>query len=1250
MKVTFISTVPSSALAEAALELKDEFNLPLELKVYHPRQIDEEKVNERAVEMDLLSSDAVFLDIRGSGRSIDLVYQTLKDEQSIVINLMAPVGKMMEITRLGSFSGRSFAGKIRREEVRDPEEVWKRVSRAESIVQTAGRLIPLGTVKDAGNYVRLARYWRYGGKDNYRNLLTLLLRDYLNCNLPFAKEPVPYPEYGIYHPALGFFHDLKEFLSASGYDQAHPTVGVLFYGNMHFEQCQPVLKSLQRELEGINLIPVFCDGIHNLRAMREFFFIEGRTILDALVNLTWFRINGGPMGGDPELTRRLLCDLNVPVFTPACMYSRDIDEWWRSDTGLSPLESIMAVIWPELDGCIEPIPCCALQSVDHGEWQACEVAALEERVSKIASRINGWIRLKRKGNSEKRLAIIIYNYPPGEENLGAASYLDVFSSVSRLLQRLADEGYSVDLPKRPLHEIFQDLGLFNSAFWQRPEELLRNCFGIGKEDYLKFFSSLSQSIRRDVVEAWGEPPGRVMVADERLLIPGLQFGNVFLGIQPARPPLGEEDVAKASHDKTKPPHHQYIGFYHWLERVWKADAVVHVGTHGLAEFTKGKEIGLSSECFPDLLIGSLPHLYFYHVVNTSEVVIAKRRLYGTTIGYNSPPYMTSDLYRDYAELEDLIDEHGQARLHDPLRMKRVEEKILQKATELHLRSNDLDAIHAELYEMKRRIIPKGLHIIGERYRAADLKSFLEFILRYDRGGCRSLNRILAEARGLDYDDALKDKSRFVDDLEEIDRQASHLTGICLDDSVHAAVHASGLSHAAKDQLKKTLDFGLQFLELYSANDGEIESFLRGLNMSFIPAASGGDVIRTPQILPTGRNLTQFDPTRVPTQTAIERGAEIAENTISAYLKKEGRFPESTGVILWGFETTKTGGETVGQILRYLGVRLVRDAGSWTPRLEVVPLAELGRPRIDALVNICGFFRDMFPNVVLMLDQAFNLAAVQDEPLEMNFVRRHSLQNQKSLIEAGMDERTVRKVANGRIFGPKAGEYGTRMLPLVEDSVWRTEEELSEVFIQSMDHLYAENLHAVKSYAVYRSNLARIDLVSQVRDSHDREIIDLDHYYEFFGGLSRAVQKERGSAPEMLISDTTGEAIQTEDMLDVVARGARTRLLNPKWAHSMLEHDFHGAQQVADRVENMLGLAATTHAVSNWIWSEIAGLYIFDSEMRERLACNNRYAAAEVAKRLLEAQRRGYWHATKDEMERLRDAYMEIEGGIEEVMK
>jgi cobaltochelatase CobN len=1261
MKVTFISTVPASNLALAAQELRAEFSLDLDFKIYYPRQIDEEEVDEELLKEDLKRSDAVFVDIRGEGHASEFVYNALKDETNAVVNLSSPFSRMMRITRLGSFSGSKVVERIKPGEVRDPEEVWKKIQRAESLMATAGKVVPVGPMKDVGSYVRIARYWRYGGKENYRNLLLHFLNEHLDCDLPKAKDPQEHPEYGIYHPVYGSFDDLDTFLERTGFSFERPTIGALFYWNMHFDQCQSTLKALAEKLGDVNLVPVYSDGIHNLRAMRKFFFKDGRPIIDALVNLTWFRLNGGPLGGNHQLTRDLLRDLNVPVFTPAPMYSREVEKWMESPTGLSPPEVIMAVIWPELDGCIEPIPCCGVQSFKVGDLDAQDVIPIDDRISRIAARIRNWNRLRKMPNDEKRVAIIVYNYPPGEANLGRASYLDVFKSVGRLLESMSLKGYRVDLPEKDLHLLFQDFSIVNSGTWFSKEDTLKSCSSMKAEDYGRFFAQLPEEMRSDMIESWGEPPGKVMTLDGNILIPGIGFGNVFVGIQPARPPLEDQDLASATHDKTKPPHHQYVAFYEWLEEVWKADLVVHVGTHGLAEFMKGKEVGMSSSCFPDLLIGNMPHLYFYHVVNTSEVVIAKRRLYGTIVGYNSPPYTASDLYEDYAELQDLIDEYSEAQVQDPTRCQRVSEMILEKARELNFEAEDVEVLHDQLYEMKRRIIPDGLHVLGEEYDPDVMKQFVVFILRYDREELKSLNRILAESGGIDYDFALKNRAGFAKVLERVDEECRRLVEIAVERSAEAAAEESGLSIEERVELQKTLRYGLSLMESYSQNEGELANFLRGLGSEFIEQGDGGDVIRSPEVLPTGRNLTQFDPTKIPTPSAFERGTEIAENTISKYLEKRGTYPETTGVILWGFETTKTGGESVGQILSYLGIKVERAPGSFAPRLSVLPLEELGRPRIDCLVNICGFFRDMFPNVVELLDQAFNLVAGLDEPSEMNYVRKHSLENlerlksgegegdggQEGIRGSNLDEKTLTRMANGRIFGPRAGEYGTRMLPLVEDSIWKTEDELAEVYIQSMSHLYAKNLHAVKSEAAYRSNLARVDLVSQVRDTHDREIVDLDHYFEYFGGLSNAVRTAKGERPEMLISDTTGEAIRTEDVRDAVTRGVRTRLLNPKWIDGMLKHDFHGAQQLAERLENVLGLAATTHSVDNWIWSSIADRYIFDEEIRERLLENNRFAAVEIAERLFEAEKRGYWDATEEEMEKLRDAYLQMEGDIEE---
>lgn len=1255
MKITCISTVPTPALAEAMNELNKDFELDVNFKLYYPHQIDEEDVDRETVKNDLKTSEIVLIDIRGGGRSSEIAYNSLKDEKNIVLNLVGPMSKLMEITRLGSFSGTRIADRISSStEVDNPEELWQKIERAQTMVETAGKFLPVESIKDARNYVKITKYWRYGGKENYYNLFLLLLREYFEYELSKAKEPVEFPEYGIYHPLYGHFTDLEGFMEASDFEDMRSKIGILFYGGMHFDQSVSTVRAFINELKEFNFIPVYANGVHNLRAIKRYFFRNGKPLVDAVINLMWFRINGGPLGGNPALTAELLKELNVPVFTPAPMFVREVEKWKESPTGLSPIEIIAAVIWPELDGCIEPIPSCGIQNIMVGKTEAKEVAPIEDRVARIAVRIRNWLRLKELPNNEKKLAIIIYNYPPGEENIGKAAYLDVFQSVKRLLERLKESGYDVELPEEELYNIFEERAIVNSGSWFREEETLKNCYSLDLNDYLGFFNALPEEVQNDVIEDWGKPPGNVMCVNNKLLIPGIELGNVFVGIQPARPPLDESDLAKAAHDKTKPPHHQYLAFYFWLQEFWDADAVFHVGTHGLAEFMKGKEVGMSENCFPDILIGNMPHLYIYHVLNTSESTIAKRRLYGTMISYNSPPYTTSDLYEDYTELQDLIDEYHEALLEDTLRSEKVKEKIRDKAKDLKFESDSIEKIHEELYEMKRSIIPKGLHITGQRYDKEDRKKFSEFILRYDREGIKSLNRIVAESMGINYDAALRNKDEYASDLDKIDRKCADLVDCAVEESVARAVKKSNVVNKHRNDLKKSLAFGIKVAENYADNSNELKSCLRGLNTEFIEPCLGGDVVRTPEVLPTGRNINQFDPQRIPTSTAYERGVEIAENTIKRYLENDNKYPESVGIVLWGFETTKTGGESIGQILHYLGVKITKETGSWYPKLEIIPLEELGRPRIDCLLNICGFFRDMFPNLIQLLNQAFTIVANITEPVEINYVKKHSLENLemlKSEIERGeIDERTANKIACGRIYGPKAGEYGTRMLPLVEDSIWKEEKDLAEVYIQSMNHLYAENIHAQKRDSLFRKNLAKIELVSQVRDSHDYEIVDLDHYYEFFGGLSKAVETVKGEKAAMMISDTTKEVIKTEDVGDVIVRGTRTRLLNPKWIDGMLEHDYHGAQHIADRVENTLGLAATTNAVPNWIWSSIAERFVFDEEMRRRLEENNKFAAVEILEKLLEAEKRGYWEATEEEMEKMRNAYLEMEGDIEGALK
>ncbi|WP_010479462.1 cobaltochelatase subunit CobN [Thermococcus zilligii] len=1175
VKILLVSTIINKSLKEAIEDVRDY----AEVNLIYSHELP--KLSREALQKTVDWADVILIDVRGDPGILSEINYGEKD-----VVVLVGGSTLMGLAKLGKFKMPAKAASV----VVSPETMKKRIERMQKLIEGLGKALPFGVLRDGRDYVRIVKYWANGGYENYKNMFLLIAKR--SGAKVEVKDPMEFPERGVYHPAYGF--DYKPVI-----DPNKPTVGVLFYGGMHFEQTLKTLDELITRLNA-NVIPVYTEGILGLKAVEEYF-----KDVDAIISLLWFRLNGGPLGGDPRPTIELLKERKAKLFTPALMYNQKIEDWEKDERGLNVTQTIATVVLPEMDGGVEPIPICGVKND--------EVVPIEDRVEKFASRVNRWLELKRKPNSEKRIGIVVYNYPPGEENLCNAAYLDTFKSVERILEELGKEGYTVE--KADLEELLLEKKIFNPKNY--PVEMV-DCPRMSVEDYLKFFNELPEESRRDVIECWGEPPGEIMVDEEGILIPGVVLGNVFIGVQPSRrPALDSEDVYSAVHDKTKPPHHQYLAFYFWLERVFKADCLIHVGTHGLAEFMKGKELGLSSKCFPDILIGSMPHLYVYHVVNTSEATIAKRRTYATLISYNSPPYTTSDLYEEYAKLEEYLNEYREAQNGSGMRAEVAKRKVLELAKKLNM-GEDIEEIEAKLYEYKRSIIPKGLHVLGEKYPMEDLEDFITLLARYDRGEIKSLNRLIAEKRGWKYEDALNDPKK----LREIDEEAREIV-------------KKFLKGEKFPEYEETLRYCLKVANAYVDNSLEIKDLIEGLKGNYIEPSTGGDVIRNPEALPTGRNIYQFDPLRVPTESAVERGKLIARETIRRYLEKHGKYPESVGIVLWGFETAKTYGETVAQIFECLGVEVVHKT-PWEKELRVIPLEELGRPRIDVVVTICGFFREMFPNVVELIDKAVKLVAELDEPEDMNYVKRH-IKELKNFDELG-------KV---RIFGPTATEYGTRMLQLVEDSVWESENDLAEAYISSMCYAYGKSVYSQEARDVFESLLEKVDMVSQVRDSHDYEITDLDHYYEFFGGLAKSVETLKGEKPEMFIADTTGEVVKVESLKESIERGTITRTLNPKWVEEMLKHGFLGAQKIADRVEYLLGLAATTNAVENWLWDRVAERFVLDDEMFERLKSLNIYATKEIVEKLIEATRRGYWTTSEETLEKLEDRYIEVEGILEE---
>ncbi|MBW7456963.1 cobaltochelatase subunit CobN, partial [Paenibacillus sepulcri] len=583
-------------------------------------------------------------------------------------------------------------------------------------------------------------------------------------------------------------------------------------------------------------------------------------------------------------------------------------------------------------------------------------------------------------------------------------------------------------------------------------------------------------------------------------------------------------------------------------------------------------------------------------------------------------------------------EYRGARQLDPDRCESIWAEMKQQAEHLALNCENFEQVEDELYLMKRSAIPRGLHVLGEGYEHDDALRHMAFVLRHDRTEAPSLRRLLAAAQGQGYDQLIADNA--IDQLSVLDEEAHRV----IEAYIQSGEIPDVRSELAGD-FQRTLAFGKAAYDAALHNE-EIEGLLRGLNGRYLPVNLAGDVLRNPEILPTGRNMYQLDPRAVPSASAVKRGIEIAANTVLLFYAQKGAYPNTTAIVLWGIETARTQGESIGQIMHYLGVRLGKRGHNLKPAYEIIPLAELGRPRLNIVITISGIFRDMFSNVMEDLNLLFKQIASLDEPEDMNIFKQHTGKLLKQLEEDGYAPDDAFDLACARIFGPAEGEYGTGVTGMIETKNWTDEEQIGDRFNQSMHHVYSSKIRGQEARRLFNANLEAVDIVSQLRSSHEHEVVDIDHYYEYFGGLSKTIEKIKGEKAEIYISDTTGESVLTEDVRESINRGVRTRLLNPKWIDGLMEHPYHGTQKIAQRFENLLGLASTTNKVDNWVFSSLHDTYVADPERSRQLEENNAFAFHEIIETMLESYQRSYWSPTDEQLEQLKQKYMEIENGLE----
>ena len=1283
----------SKPFAEVSRNLRKRFKGEVEL-TYHfclrHQAFSEKQLNE--MEGDISRSEIILLCMVFDEAVLNILKRYKNQDKTLII--LASVGEGMKLARLGKFNVGEIADSFANSKVAkvfsllkgltgksSSMDVRKLLSMADNIL----KVLRFGKWKDAYNYVLAWKYFFNGGKENILNLFLFLLAEYYGFKVAY-KPPTEVPElFIVHHRTQEIFtsvedylkwYKLPEWMPTNG-KKKKPMVGIFFYNQRYQSEDTRDLEAVIDKLEakGIGVITVVSIGTEKVKAIKKFFLTDNGPRIDALISFLYFRIEGGPMGGDYEGFERLCKKMNIPLINYVYSGFSTYDEWQERQEGLFPLETTIAITLPELDGLIEGVMIAAHRDLSKGKETIRVIAPIEDRVERAVNRTYNWLKLKYKSNQDKKVAFVLFNYPPGKDNIGSAGNLDTFESLIRLLNRMREEGYTVSGYPKTRHEFIRLItkkNVVNQSNWTSIAKVKANSLKIPLSQYEQWFSEIPSSCQKEMTETWGDPPGSIMADEEYLYVPGLQFGNIFIGFQPARGV--HADPSKTYHDTALPPHHQYLAFYRFIEQVFKADVMVHFGTHGTLEFLPGKQVALSESCFPDIFVSNLPHLYFYTCSNPSEAMIAKRRTYAALVDYMTPPMIVSDLYGIFAELETDIHNYYYFKEQSPARAKTLKESILEKAKENNLvdieaEDVDMSKLYNDLSDMKGSMMTKGVHVMGRPLKDDELVDFVLGVVRFDRGEVSSLQSSLSSGYGIDWDEARQNPSKVLKGgkvmgalCDEINAQAR----IILSDVVKgkAPIKKTIKKHTKKKlsredtrKLVETLEFS-QNLAKNLEHNSEIDQMIKALSFEFIPPGLGGNPIRSPSVIPSGRNVYQFNPELVPTPLACERGAIVAQQVIENFQEEnEGQLPETVGVVLWGFETMKTQGETVGEIFQLIGVRTKRSGLGDVTGVEPIPLEELKRPRLDVAVEICGIFRDTFPVLLRHLDRAFRMVATLDEPVEKNFVRKHSLTIQKSLEKEGIPREKAEILSRARIFGPSASNYGTDVTDLIETSEWEEEDQISDLHISKMAHVYGDVYHAFSSESTFKEVLDTVDVVSQVRDNEEYGVADLDHYYEFLGGLSKSVEavrksrsgsgSKRRAKPVVLVADSTRDKIKTMGIKKTIDYEVRTKILNPEWMKGQIESGYKGVKNMNKRVEHLLGWQATAGSVDNWVWSEVADKYMFNEDVRKQMMKENIWAVEDQLKRLMEAYKRGMWDATDEEIEKLKQIYLEIESEIEE---
>jgi magnesium chelatase subunit H len=1127
-----------------------------------------------------------------------------------------------------------------------------------SFLKTGPKLlkyIPAKKVQDLRNWLIIYGYWNAGGTENVASMCWTLGSKYLGLEVGEIPQPIETPNMGLLHPEYqGYFTSPRDYLewyqekskvkSQKSKGFSLPVVGILLY-RKHVITKQPYIPQLIQHFESQGLIPlpVFINGVEGHVVVRDWLtttyeqsqqeqgnkeilsLSEDAVKVDAIVSTIGFPLVGGPAGSmeagrQVEVAKRILTAKNVPYIVAAPLLIQDIHSWTRQ--GIGGLQSVVLYSLPELDGAIDTVPLGGLVGED--------IYLVPERLHRLTGRVKNWIGLRHKPTPARKIAVILYNFPPGYGATGTAALLNVPKSLLNFLQALKAQGYDVgELPEDGEEIIKQvkeadEKPLCVSARTSHDFEEASKCVSLPlretkvKVRTLEKWLGYLQTTR--VEKQWKSLTGTgIKTYGDEFQIGGIQLGNVWIGVQP---PLGiAGDPMRLMFEKDLTPHPQYTAFYKWLQNEYQADAVVHFGMHGTVEWLPGSPLGNTGYSWSDILLGDIPNLYIYAANNPSESILAKRRGYGVLISHNVPPYGRAGLYKELVALRELIGEYRE----DTEKNSALRDIICQKIVDTGLEKdckfteglkqgisftvengklfsrNVINQYFVQVYEylqiLEQRLFSSGLHVLGKKPSEEGLRSYLEAYFDGDLSE--------GEIEGI------------------ISRQGAKTQRDRENDSV--------LSHK--------LEEGERIKDLLTQNTDEMTNLLRGLNGEYIPPAPGGDLLRDGSgVLPTGRNIHALDPYRMPSPAAYERGKEIAKKIIQQNLESKGTYPETVAVMLWGLDAIKTKGESLGILLELVGAEPVKEGTGRIVRYELKPVAEVGHPRIDVLANLSGIFRDTFVNIIELLDDLFRRAAEMEESAENNYIRKHYL----ALKAQGVANATA------RMFSNPAGDFGSLVNDQVVDSNWESGDELADTWKNRNVFSYGRKDKGQARPEVLSQLLETSSQIIQEIDSVEYGLTDIQEYYGNTGGLKLAAEKQSGKEVETSFVESFSKDTNPRKLKDLLRMEYRTKLLNPKWAEAMADQGSGGAYEISQRMTALIGWGGTANFKDDWVYDQAADTYMLDAEMAKKLRDANPEAFRNIIGRAIEAHGRGFWNADEEKLEKLRELYESTENELEGV--